>query len=89
MLQLFSIRDTKAEAFNRPFTSQNPAMAMREIQTAVNQSDNPMKTYAEDFALYLVGEFDEQTGNLTGMMEPHHICSILDLVNKDEIHGNA
>lgn len=83
MLQLFTIRDSKAEAFNRPFTSQNPAMAMREIQTAVNGADNSMKTYAEDFDLFLIGDFEESSGEIKPLAPPHHVCCILDLVNKE------
>lgn len=81
-MQMFSIRDIKAEAFARPFFSKNAPMAMREIQTAVNGSDNSMKTYADDFSLFHLGEFDEVSGTIISI-EPRFLCGIADLVNKD------
>lgn len=81
-MKIFAIRDIKAESFGRPFFSVNPPMAMRELQTVVNEPGNSMATYAEDFQLFLIGEFDEITGKIVSD-EPHHICSIQDLVNKE------
>lgn len=79
-MKMFSIRDLKAEAFNEPFFNLTPAMAMRRIQMSLQSPESQMKIFAPDFAIYQIGEFDQVTGLVTGIPDPHHLIEIVDLI---------
>lgn len=85
MLQtLFTIYDKKARNYNRPFTSANRATAMREAGDGAS-NDEVLSTHAEDFALYLLGTFDPETGEIDAIHPPEMVCEIVDLVEPDEV----
>ncbi len=79
----FSLKDMKAEAFNRPFPSQNRATAIREISTQI-ESDEKLSSYASDFALYEVGDFDENNGRWTIPADPIHILDCIEMKEADD-----
>lgn len=74
---ILSIRDSKAEAYNRPFFSQTRGTAMREVQAGLAQ-DQTMSSFANDFSIYEIGEFNIITGTITPT-EPIHVCNVSDL----------
>lgn len=65
-LALFSVRDSAAEAFMRPFPAPTAGMAVRNFTDEANRADpqNPMYAHPSDYELYHVGFFDEETGKL-------------------------
>ncbi len=66
MLSVFTIRDSAAEAFMRPFFAQSSGSAVRSFSDAVNDpEESPMGAHPEDYTLFLVGEFDELTGTFS------------------------
>jgi len=76
-MNTFTLKDMKAGAFNRPFSSVNAATAIREIEHSVQDGQNP---FIEDMALYQTGTFDPETGRTEGLPEPKHILDLKDLV---------
>lgn len=74
---LCSIRDNKSEGFSPPFPSMTPATAMREITLRL-ESDKMLRTFAEDFSLFNIGEFDPHTGRVLSY-DPIHVCDIAHL----------
>ena len=65
MLELFVIRDSQAEAFMRPFCAQSAGAAIRSFSDMVNSTGGELiSAHPEDFTLFSVGSFDEQTGKL-------------------------
>lgn len=82
-MKLFSIRDHKADGFNRPFVSATRNTAMREVSAGL-RSDTTMANYAQDFTLHEIGDFDSGTGRLScESTHPYHLCDIKDLVEKE------
>lgn len=67
MMYLYSIKDDAAQCFMTLSPSQNLAVVRRQLSAAVNTPDNKnlYHTNPEDFSLYCVGTFDEQTGVVT------------------------
>ena len=63
-LKIFAVRDQAVDAFNRPFFSPSRGLAVRSFTDEVNRSDpaNPMYAHHEEFVLYELGQFDEETG---------------------------
>lgn len=80
-MKIFSIRDLKVEAYSTPFFSLNQGTATRDI--SVRFLENPMmKDYSEDFALYEIGDFDDQSG-LISPCQPKHVSELLPLFKKE------
>lgn len=70
-LKVFSVRDSKAEAFMRPFFAPTRGMAMRSFSDAINGSDgDPLSKHPEDYCLFELGEFDEVSGELVKLDQP-------------------
>lgn len=76
---LFSIRDNKSERGNRPFASETRGTAMREISLGL-KDDNPMVSFAADFALYEIATFDQDLMKIVPTDPAHHICEISELL---------
>lgn len=63
-LKVFSVFDSKAAFFGNPFFDQREASAIRSFGDAVKSND-PMNGFAkhpEDYSLFMLGEFDNETG---------------------------
>lgn len=63
-LQVFEIYDLKGLYYDRPFFMKSKGDALREWQTVANDESTKMGKFPEDFCLYHIGEFDEQTGKI-------------------------
>lgn len=63
-LKVVAVRDRAADAYMRPFFVPTIGMAVRSFQDEVNRSgaDNPMWSHPEDYDLYELGDFDEDSG---------------------------
>lgn len=65
MLQfVVSVKDRAADVFNRPFFVPHRNVAVRDFTDEVNRSaaDNPLNKHPDDFDLYVLGTFDDNTG---------------------------
>lgn len=61
-LELFSIYDTKAEAYMTPFYLANKNMAIRVFSDCCNDPNHQFGRHPEDYILFSLGEFNAQTG---------------------------
>lgn len=61
-MKIFTIFDSKAEAFLPPFTSRTNATAIRNFTAAANTEDHDFHTHAADYTLFQIGTFDEIRG---------------------------
>lgn len=61
---IYSIRDVKT-GFMSPTIELNDDAAARNFYHAVSTSDGILFTYASDFALYCLAEFDTDTGRIS------------------------
>ncbi len=63
---LYAVRDSAMGAFHAPFMSVSDGVAMRSFRDEVNRKDasNMMNQHPEDFELYIVGEYEEDNGEL-------------------------
>lgn len=69
-LKYFSIYDTKAKWYSKPFMSRNAAEAIRSFTDLVNSTytpPDPVATHPEDYALFEIGQWDE----IQGQLQPH------------------
>lgn len=80
-LKIYAIKDKKAEAYLQPFTTTKDGLAIRMIQASMEQENNLSK-YPEDFSLYQIGEFNENTGKVEGLKDILCIGQLSDLAGK-------
>jgi hypothetical protein len=75
ILHAYVIRDSKAQIYNTPFFKHTHGEAERDFTSLVNDSNtnNNVNKYPEDFDLYHVGRYDDQTGKFEALPTPEHI----------------
>lgn len=61
---VYSIRDARV-GFMSPTIDNNDDSAMRNFYHSISQSEGILFTYAKDFDLYKVAEFDSDSGLMT------------------------
>jgi len=65
MIQIIcAVKDRAADAFGRPLFVPSVGLAIRSFSDEVNRSDveNQMFNHSDDFDLYEIGSFDDNTG---------------------------
>lgn len=81
---IVAVRDQKADAFGNPWYAQTVPMALRHFSDAVNNPDptNQWRNHPEDFALYHLGTFDQQTAQFDPIFPPTQLVVASDIVQK-------
>jgi len=59
ILKVYTVYDSKAEAYLQPFFSQSKGVAIRSFQEAVRDEKSNISKYPEDFTLFELGEYDD------------------------------
>lgn len=59
---VMSIRDRAIDSFSRPVYVQAIGQAVRSFQDEINNPQSEMSKHPEDYDLYHVGAFDDETG---------------------------
>lgn len=68
-LVLCAIRDSAMDAYMRPFAAPSTGMAVRSFQDELRRDDSEMRKHPEDYELFKLGEFDEESGKLYALQE--------------------
>ena len=79
VLKIFAIRDQKAEVYNTPFYQHSHGEAERNFKTLVNDGKSTVSQYPEDFDLYYLGDYDDNTGLVKSLDTPQHIVKAIAL----------
>lgn len=61
-LRAYSVYDSKAEAYLRPFFAPSRGLAIRSFADVVNDKTHEVNKHAADYTLFEIGDFDEATG---------------------------
>lgn len=64
---IVAVRDSAVGAYMQPSTVRAPGQAIRGFQDEANRQDpqNTLWAHPEDFELWQLGYFDEETGDIT------------------------
>lgn len=70
-----AVRDRVADVYNLPYCAQNKGAVIRSFADEVNRAaeDNMLYRHAEDFELFLLGEFESDTGVFTLLDRPQSL----------------
>ena len=82
-IQYYCIRDIKSNTFNRPFGGLTVEQVKRSIYASIAQGNSEIAQFPEDFELYLIADFDDQTGIVTGQ-NPAMVCNCREIVSSYE-----
>jgi len=75
-----SVFDVKAKAYMVPFFVQNVNLARRSFGDAVCDSSTGISRHPEDYQLYKVGEFDDNSGIFAKFAQPEFLANAVDFV---------
>lgn len=78
---ILAVKDLAMQSFEQPFAARAEGVATRSFQDAINADQKgPLQTHPEDFELWVIGDFDDNTGKLTAPAEPFQLARAKDLV---------
>lgn len=84
VLKMYTIRDQKAEIYNAPFFQKTHGEAERSFRTTVGDSQTTLNKFPEDFDLYYLGEYDNNTGQFEPNETPKHIMKAIDCLKQEK-----
>lgn len=83
-LKAYSIRDSKAAIFNTPFYSRTHGEAERNFTQLVTDPQTMPGKYPDDYDLYYLGEFDDNTGKGELLDTPQHLMKAVQVKRSHE-----
>lgn len=74
--KIVAVHDRAAAAYGRPIFALAIGQAIRSFQDEIRRvaPDNEMNRHPEDYDLYELGEFDDNTGQFTSLSSPIQIA---------------
>lgn len=73
MTKVYSIYDSKAEAYMQPFYAETAGLALRTFSNAANSPESVIGKYPSDFILFEVATFDDKTGSFDSYKQPKNL----------------
>lgn len=70
MLKVFSVHDSKAEAYLNPFYMRTTGEAIRAFSSTCNDEKTDFHKFPSDYTLVEIGSFDPSNGNITAHEKP-------------------
>ena len=83
-LKIFSVFDSKVGAYLNPVFLRPAPEAVRSFQDAVNREDSQFKSHAEDYTMFEIGSWDDQTASIDLLPTPHPIAKAIELLARNE-----
>lgn len=77
-MMLYAVHDKAVNAFLPPFAARARGEAMRSFVDACTDSRHTFNKHADDYVLYELGHFDENTGLLKPYDDPRRVMSGLE-----------
>jgi hypothetical protein len=77
--QVFSIYDSVAEVFNKPFTEINEATAIRAFTQALQTNENK-----NDYSLYAIADFTDHDAEIKPYQQPKKVFTGFDIPKENK-----
>lgn len=81
---VYSIFDTKAQAYGPLFTRGRDEEAVRLVEDMLSDSSSLVARHPDDYKLFRLGTFDAFAGKLVGDNAPVFVANCVDLVKVKE-----
>jgi hypothetical protein len=82
-LNIYTIFDIKAKLYNKPFYMLNDQVAERTARDLLNDEKSDINKHPEDFVLYKIGEYDDNTGIITTLQLPDMLFRFVDMPREE------
>ena len=79
VLKVYSIYDQKTGVYDRPFLQHTHGEAERNFKQLVNDEKSQVNKFPEDYDLYYLGEYDNNTGKYQTLDSPQHLIKAVQL----------
>lgn len=76
---MYTIYDSKAQVYNKPFYMVNEQVAVRSFRDLANDPSSDVCKHPEDFTLWRVGEFEDTLNEITLSAPPVVVCKAIEL----------
>lgn len=83
-VQVFSVHDSKAEAFIQPFYAPTVGVACRMFEQACNDETSDFNKYAGDYTLFHLGEFDQDSASFNIHQAPVNLGLAITFINQEQ-----
>lgn len=70
MKKIFTVYDSKAEAYLQPFFADTTGIATRDFEGAVNNPEHQFAKHLGDYTLFELGTFNERTAQFENLKTP-------------------
>ncbi len=84
-LEIYSVYDSKAEAYLPPFFLANDGMATRIFESCANDSKHQFGAFPADYTLFRIGSFQDETAIITTSKTHTNLGIAIQFVNAPEI----
>ena len=74
-MKIFSVHDSKAEAYLPPIFFKTAGEAIRAFETSCRDENTNLFRYPSDFTLVELGEFDEPSASIATHKIPKILCN--------------
>jgi len=86
---VFTIFDAKAEAYLPPFILPKTSMAKRTFADCVNSKDHQFGAHPEDYTLFTIGTFDDETAQYNLLLTPESLgLGVEYVINSPEVENS-
>lgn len=72
---VLAVFDVALKAYGRPFVAPTVPAAERAVADEVNTAGTPLNKFPQDFRLFVVGHFDDETGKLDPLVSPDLVAN--------------
>lgn len=83
-MRVYSVYDSKAEAYLIPFFASTDAVAMRMFTQAAADPNHNFHQFAADYTLFHIGEWDEEKGSLIPAEAHYNLGNALAMQRMDD-----
>ena len=82
-LLVYSIYDSKAEAYLRPFFVPTKGLAIRSVTEGLADPHSSLAKHVADYTLFEIGEYDDATGVVTMHKTHENLGVLIGLISQD------
>nr|QXN72777.1 MAG: nonstructural protein [Microvirus sp.] len=83
VLKVFTVYDSKAEAYLKPFYASTLGTATRDFANICNDPEHPFCKHPEDFCLFELGSYDDASGKFENLVAPISRGLAIEFKNKN------
>jgi len=88
-LKVFSVYDSKVEAYKQPFFLSTKGEAIRGLLECLEKNDHPFAKWPADFTLFELGEYDDSNGKMLPLSAPINHGNLLEYTTKLDAQKTA